>query len=373
MNNELATLDVARAMLDDATTTITDALGSAVPPEQWRALALAVIDGDTDIQQCTALSVRRALVTCASMGLTPAGKGTPQVQRMAVIIKRWDKHSKTNKATVMVEWRGLKMLMERHPDAIRVESVLVHKDDVVTFDPGTREITGHDLANPFSRSMNNETIIGGYLVAYMVDGSRRFHIVTAEDIAKAHSGAESEAFWGEWPMQMARKTIYRAAASAGVITMSSTSDYSRHLGAAMEADNDAMGYDREPVDVTPVVSPRVAMRVVLQDAKRRWRTADAVNLVTEITGTSNPDRWTLEDVDAAKAALSGYPPPKEPEPAPAPEVIDTTATNVDADSIAAFDLWKVGYCRGRNMDPNDMSNEQTDQAWAAFGEREGAA
>ena len=173
------------------------ALDGIMPTETFIAHMLTAFQ-DAKVRQCSDRSKFTAIHECAAMGLLPT---LGQVRLIP--------YKDTLQA--MPQWQGFKALMERHPDILEVQGVLVHMKDNIEVRNG-EPIHSFDPFNPKRIFNSVDDVRGGYLKILYANGRPpKYHFVTANQIKKAQSCAQTQNVWKSWYEQMALKTIYRDA------------------------------------------------------------------------------------------------------------------------------------------------------------------
>lgn len=115
--------------------------------------------------------------------------------------------------TVDVSYTGMIKLMYDTGLFNSLRAELVYENDSFEYKTGTEVVINHS-PNPFG---DRGKMIGGYLVAELKNGSKIPKFMSIEDINKTKGYSESfkkkgnNSIWGEWPEDMALKTIIRKA------------------------------------------------------------------------------------------------------------------------------------------------------------------
>lgn len=159
-----------------------------------------------DIAPCTEQSKFEAVHTCAAWGLLP------HLHQVALIPR--NNQGKGLCCDVMVQWQGLKALMERHPAVSEVLCFLVHTRDQFQF-MATENIVVHEY-DPFDaeRTWDRDLkgLRGGYLKIIFNDARGvRYHFLNREEILKRKRCAQTSKVWDAWPKEQAMKSIFRDA------------------------------------------------------------------------------------------------------------------------------------------------------------------
>lgn len=173
------------------------AVGSVMDGEQFVALMYAALT-DPKYAGCTTVSKAEAFMKCATLGLLPSADQVALIPRKDAL-------------SVMVQWQGLKALMERNPAVLEVQAYLVHKNDQFTVANGV-PVHEYDPLDGGRVFKGVQDARGGYVKIIYRDGRPpRYHFVSAAHIDKSRKCAQTQNVWSEWTEQMMLKTLYRDA------------------------------------------------------------------------------------------------------------------------------------------------------------------
>ncbi len=174
---------------------------------------------DPKIAACSPMSLFKAFLECAQMGLLPGAhhKHVALVPRGGVV-------------TVTPQWQGYKFLMERQAGIKRVRPpILVHKVDKFSGLNGdiTHEYNPFDPARVFEHPADAKAakpsrecgLIGGYLRVEYDDGTIEMHTVTAAKIHKNRECAKTQDIWQRWFEEMCMKTVVRDAWAKRIVSI----------------------------------------------------------------------------------------------------------------------------------------------------------
>lgn len=253
--NDLALARKLGSMMEERRETMEESLDGVMTFDQFKALSISYIDSDVDMLNVDPVSLVKALYVCASMGVVPSTKATPQNMRRVSLILYG------SEVKAMPEWRLFKEQMESHPDVKSVTPVLVHDDDEIEVDTTENKVLSHKY-DPFGSARSFtlagdkiKGLRGGFLHIVYNNGDTYDYLVTADYINRARKASKqsNKGPWADWTDRQCLKTIVRAGASAGIIPF--TQIQGKRIGAAIDADNEAMGYghDRPKIEITKPV------------------------------------------------------------------------------------------------------------------------
>ncbi len=222
-------------------TRLSASLGDAISEESFAAQMLIAMQ-DPKLAKCTNASKLKAIHDCATLGLLPT------LQQVALI-----PYGDSIKA--MPQWQGYKALMERHPDVLEVEAVLVHVTDQYEF----RDGEFHHSFDPLdgARQFNSiKDCKGGYArILYRTGRPPKLHFVTGADIEKSQRCAQTQDVWNRWWGPMALKSVYRNAYARRAVPIDPLAQ--QRLQRIMDHDDEVMGNDPRRVQYGP--SPMAGM------------------------------------------------------------------------------------------------------------------
>lgn len=141
-----------------------------------------------------------------------------------------------------IGYKGLAEMANRHPRVHSVQAVLVYKDEKFSFNAGTGKID-HEVNLLGDRSFEN--VIGGYFRGTITEEASQHPVLDAPiiypmsiaEILKRRDCSESwkrsgaKSVWGQWPHEMARKTLMAAGLNHG--------EFPRDMGLGAVLERDA--------------------------------------------------------------------------------------------------------------------------------------
>jgi recombination protein RecT len=169
---------------------------AGVSAERLKMVALTVFTRTPALLECEPVSIARALVESAQLGLEPTG-----LLGGAYLVPRG------GKATLLVGYKGLVMLAMRSQLVQRVEARVVREKDELEYayglDPYLRHVP--------SQAADPGPYTGAYAVIFYRDGSRQFDYMSAAEIEviRKRSSSGSSGPWVTDTAEMYKKTPLR--------------------------------------------------------------------------------------------------------------------------------------------------------------------
>lgn len=166
-------------------------------PERIVRIAMTSIQRNPKLADCTPQSLLGALLTCTQIGLEP-----DSVAQFAHLIPFKDQ------CTLIIGYKGLKVLAERHPEVRRIEPPqLVYEKDEYTYERGLTPRLEH---RPLNKPDRGE-VVAVYVIARLADGTTEFEWMWRQDveIIQRRSKASKDGPWVTDWNEMARKTVLR--------------------------------------------------------------------------------------------------------------------------------------------------------------------
>jgi len=248
-------------------------LGDVMPADQFVAHMLTAFQ-DPKVARCIDKSKYTAIHECAAMALLPT---LDQVRLIPYVNRACPRCGETARKdsgpngacrcqkckvdftpslelNAMPQWQGYKALMERHPDILEVQGVLVHVRDEVAVENGEPRHS-FDPFDPEREIKSVADIRGGYCkILYRNGRPPKYHFTTARQVAKAQQCAQTQNIWNKWYEQMALKTLYRDCYARRAVPIDPL--VGARLQRTLKADDLSLGND--PGRVQPV-APRVSV------------------------------------------------------------------------------------------------------------------
>ncbi len=204
MNTDLETTDKPKGLRrwiqqPDVATQLVAAIGNDLDADQFMAHCLVALQHDK-LRNCTDESKFKAIHTLAAYALPPTSDNVALIPY---------KNKGVEELKVMVQWQGMKVMMERHPEVLEVTAHIVHTSDVFAIENG---IVDHRY-DPFDEQRDVDkpaNLRGGYCKITYRDGRPpKYHFVRIKQICKMQKCAQTQSIWNSWYEQMVHKSLYR--------------------------------------------------------------------------------------------------------------------------------------------------------------------
>jgi recombination protein RecT len=186
---------------------IESSAASMIDPDRLRGVMLSAFTRNPELFECDPVSVVRAVVEAAQVGLEPTG-----AIGGAHLVPRWNGKARRKEASLILDYRGLVKLAKRSAEIARVTARLVREKDEFDYQQGTDEWLRHKPAlvtdpGPF---------IYVYAVAHYRDGGTQFDVMSAAEIESHRQRFaprdREKNIVGPWmsdPGEMWKKTVLR--------------------------------------------------------------------------------------------------------------------------------------------------------------------
>lgn len=232
---------------------------SMLQPEKIARMALMEVSASESLKRCEPVSIARAVVQAAALGLNVGG-----LMGEAYLVPY------KGKCTLIPGYKGLVKLATQGLAMVSAEARLVYKDDLFDVEYGTQPRIVHK-PNLTSENRKDEDILYGYFVARLRDGSQHFEVMTRAEVEKrrASSKAKDDGPWVTWYPEQFRKTVVRYGVK--LIPASSDAEAYERMNAAIELDN---RYDTgEVLNPNALLDDRAALNEHVAE-RTRERTED---------------------------------------------------------------------------------------------------
>ncbi len=203
-NSELATVQkkvaTLRDFLERAKGEIEKALPSSIPVDRVLRVALTSVQQNPSLLRCTEVSIYRAVLEAAQLGLTLDGP-----LGYAYLIPFG------GNATMMLGYRGIIRLLHTSGEVVKVMARSVYEKDTYEVRLGTSE----EIVHRPSMEKDRGPLVGVYSVAWMKNGSTSFDYMTREEIedvknfVKAKNRGKLPGPWRDNEAEMSRKSVLR--------------------------------------------------------------------------------------------------------------------------------------------------------------------
>jgi len=199
----VGTVPNLRSLLEEKKSSIAEVAAKAIRPERLTKMALVAASRDNGLLECTQLSIVRALMDAAELGVDVSGQ-----LGSAYLIPYWNKDIGAKEATFMLGYRGMIELARRSGEISTIEARAVYANDDFTVEYGLNPTIRHTpppLGDPRGE------VIGVYAVASLKDGTTQFEVMDRSEIDKIRQGSKAAGSgpWRDFYGEMARKTVVR--------------------------------------------------------------------------------------------------------------------------------------------------------------------
>lgn len=193
---------------------LTEIIPKHLEPERLAKIALLAASRQPLLLKCTQGSILKAIMTSAELGVSCSGS-----LARGYLVPRWNKHVNGYEAQFTIGYGGLiDIICEPGSAVTHITPHLVYEDDFFEIHGGSRNEIVHTI-NPRARR-HKETLIGGYMVAWIRDSSQPFFWFMTKDEIEEHMNRTSSRnkqgeIVGPWVtdyLAMCRKTPVRAGA-----------------------------------------------------------------------------------------------------------------------------------------------------------------
>ena len=183
-------------------------LPQSMTVDKFQGVVVAAVADNMDLLECDRGSLLKACLSAAELGLS-LNKSMGE----ADILKVWDGRTKKNVAQFRPRYKGLMKLAMQSGEVLKIESRLVHENDVFEVEEGldSRITHKHGLSD-------RGAMIGAYCVWKLKNGETQFEVMSKEQILaiRERSSAKTKDgnIVGPWKTdeaEMWRKTVVRRA------------------------------------------------------------------------------------------------------------------------------------------------------------------
>ena len=199
----IAKARTVETMLRDQAPKFTQALAGQVDVDRLVRVCASQIATTPRLAECSIPSLVTSIIQAGKLGLEPGLLGQCYLVPYGKV------------CTLIVGYRGLIDLARRSGEIAKIEAHIVHEHDVFVLQRGTDERLLHEPPVWGERG----DIVGAYALAVLVDGTRQWETMTADQINAIRdssqgyryaekSGKRDSAWHVHWG-EMARKTVVR--------------------------------------------------------------------------------------------------------------------------------------------------------------------
>ena len=237
-------------------------LPQAMTVDKFQGIVVAAVADNMDLLECDRGSLLKACLSAAELGLS-LNKSMGE----ADILKVWDNRLKKNVAQFRPRYKGLMKLAMQSGEVLKIESRLVHENDVFEVEEGldARIVHKHGLSD-------RGAMVGAYCVWKLKNGETQFEVMSKEQILaiRERSSAKTKDgnIVGPWKTdeaEMWRKTVVRRASKYMPLSTEAQRAVAvdNQAEGVIEADEitgnevDITGFDITDFDETPVAEVQV--------------------------------------------------------------------------------------------------------------------
>ena len=183
-------------------------LPQAMTVDKFQGIVVAAVADNMDLLECDRGSLLKACLSAAELGLS-LNKNMGE----ADILKVWDGRLKKNVAQFRPRYKGLMKLAMQSGEVLKIESRLVHENDVFEVEEGldARIVHKHGLSD-------RGAMVGAYCVWKLKNGETQFEVMSKEQILAIRDRSSAKTkdgnVVGPWKTdeaEMWRKTVVRRA------------------------------------------------------------------------------------------------------------------------------------------------------------------
>lgn len=187
------------------------ALAGRLDPVRFARTALSTMRKSPKLLECSEASIMSSLLESAALGLEPDG------------LLGWGYLIPYKKeCTFQIGYKGLRELVRRSGDVLKIETDIIRKGDKWSFERGTEPRMVHkptggpgkvDPKNATSRLHQGRAIEAVYATATLRGGVTQFEVMWIEEIDRIRSmspsGKKPDGPWTQHFPEMARKTVLK--------------------------------------------------------------------------------------------------------------------------------------------------------------------
>lgn len=207
VNPEAAALRALDAELAKRQEIIASSAASMIDPERMRGVVLSAFTRNPELWECDPVTVVRAVVEAAQVGLEPTG-----AIGGAHLVPRWNSKRRVKEAQLTIDYRGLAMLARRSGEVARITARAVREKDDFDYQQGTEEWLRH---KPFLDG-DPGPYTHFYAIAHFRDGGAQFVVMSAAQVlahrdrfAPRNKDRQVVGPWATDYEEMAKKTALR--------------------------------------------------------------------------------------------------------------------------------------------------------------------
>ena len=291
------------------------ALPRHIDVERFMRIALSCVNRDPKLLACSQMSLVRAIMQAAQLGLEVA---SPLGEAYLVPFK--------GEVVLIIGYGGLVELATRTGRVTSVEARAVHERDLFAFRHGTDQSLEHV---PYLGDEDAGNTVAVYAIARMKEGEPKFEVMSVADVQRIRAmskQADGDAWTNNWD-SMAAKTVVRRVAKL----LPKSAEMARAIALDAKADaGESQDDDETRLDFGTVVQPaadasqrtgaaaRVAGKV---GAAGNGRRTEVVVKEPDGTETSIPPAAESVAAEGGGGAPEDAPPHSEASPAPPADAV----------------------------------------------------
>lgn len=214
---EREALKALDAELDRRRDVIASSAASMIDPDRMRGVVLSAFTRNPELFECDPVSVVRAVVEAAQVGLEPTG-----AIGGAHLVPRWNSKARRKEAQLIIDYRGFVQLAKRSGEVARITARVVREADEFDYQQGTDEWLRHKPA----LGVDPGAFTYVYGIAYFRDGGSQFDVMSAAQIeahrqrfAPRNKAGDIVGPWVSDPEEMWKKTVLRRLAKLLPLTV----------------------------------------------------------------------------------------------------------------------------------------------------------
>lgn len=209
---------------------IATALPNYLSAERMLAVSQTEIQKNPGLLECDPGSVIGSIVQAAELGLEFGAK------RHAYLVPFRQKGRM--RCQLLIDYRGLAFLAERHPNVKTVWSYTVRRADAFSFQLGDDPRVFHKPDLYAEPDPEGADIVAAYAVVELVSGRKLLEVLPRWEIDKVRdsSRASGSGPWVQWYERMARKTALRRALN--LVSVSGSDEAATRLAEAVRVDDE---------------------------------------------------------------------------------------------------------------------------------------
>ncbi len=284
-------LQTLQVLLDKAKPTIAKLLGSdLLTAERLAKVAFNCVSRTPRLQQCSGVSIVRAVIQSAELGLEPGS-----ALGDAYLVPYRNSKTGMYEAQFQPGYRGLARLAIEEGLAKKIDTMCVFENDEFGWDD--RVLPPKPKHKPCGLLQERGKLIGAYCVMTLPDGSQKWEVMTLAEIhhVRNKSKSKDDGPWKTDENEMARKTVWKRASKMLGIRPGSKMAKATDIDDAVEAgDIEAIDLP-EVVEVAPAELPP-AKPSSLSDLTARMKSGMAETL-SKAGEASKRAKATLDEVE----------------------------------------------------------------------------